>query len=150
MATFGGRGLSGAAGDASVTIEGGRQLRQGLKAVPDGLKDLKTANRAAAEIAAHASAALAPRGKTGKLARTIRAAGTTTAAIIRAGSKAVPYGPAVHWGRKWWPNRSKFNRVRSPTTPQPFLSDGAISSEGRWIPVYEKQMQEIIDRVKGT
>ncbi|GAT87964.1 hypothetical protein CVCC1112_2623 [Paenarthrobacter nicotinovorans] len=136
--------------EASVTIEGGRLLRKSLKEVPGGLADLKAANRAAAEVAARASAALAPRGKTGKLARTIRAAGTTTAAVIRAGSKAVPYGPAVHWGRKWWPNRSAFKRVKSPTTPQPFLSDGATNSEGRWIPIYEKHIQEILDRVKGV
>lgn len=136
--------------EASVTIEGGRLLRKSLKEVPDGLADLKAANRAAADIAARASAALAPRGATGKLARNIRPAGTTTAAIIRAGSKAVPYAQAVHWGRKWWPNRSSFKRVKSPTTPQPFLSDGATSSEGRWIPIYEKHIQEIINRVKGA
>jgi hypothetical protein len=130
-------------------VEGGRKLRATLKAAGDDLTDLKQANKDAAEIAARASAALAPE-VSGKLRRTIRAAGTKSAGIIRAGTKAVPYGPAVHWGRLWWPNKQASPRHISKVRPQPFLSDGATSSEGRWLPVYEKQLEEIISRIEGA
>ena len=119
------------------------------------MKDLKEANLAAAETAARASAALAPIGhgaNAGALKATIRAAGTKTAGIIRAGRKAVPYAGAIHWG---WPRdraaaKALNPRVRGGTiTAQPFLSDGATSSEGQWLPYYIKTVDGIVRRVEG-
>lgn len=130
-------------------LEGGRKLRATLKAAGDDLADLKAANKAAAEIAARASADLAP-VKTGKLQRTIRASGTKTAGVIRAGTKAVPYAQAIHWGRRWAPNKQAARRYYAPIRPNPFLSDGATTSEGRWLPVYEKELEEIIFRIEGA
>lgn len=119
----------------TVRLDGGRQLRAGLKDVEGGLKDLKAAHKDAAQIAATASAALAP-SVTGRLKRTIRAAGTARAGIIRAGTKRVPYAPAIHWG---WKARNISGSF--------FLSDGATSSEGRWIRVYEDHLNQLVNKL---
>ena len=132
-----------------LKVEGAKKLRSTLRAAGSDLSDLKGAHKAAAEIAARASADLAP-VKSGRLQRTIRAAGTKTAGIIRAGTKAVPYGPAVHWGRRWWPNKAAGPfRHYAPIRPNPFMSDGAKNSEGRWIRVYETAIDEILFKIEG-
>ena len=121
-----------------LRVEGGRELRRTLRNAGDDLQDMKDAHAAAAQIAATASAALAPE-KTGRLKNTIRGAGTKTAAIIRAGFARVPYAGPIHWG---WGRR--YN------TAQPFLSDGAQDSEGRWIRLYEEAVDKALEKVKGA
>ena len=60
------------------------------------MKELKEVNRQAAGIALPAVQARTPRGKTGKLARTVRAGATQKAGVIRAGRKAVPYAGVIN------------------------------------------------------
>lgn len=122
----------------SVRLDGGRQLRAGLANVEDGVRDLKAAHLEAAQIAAKASAALAP-VVSGNLQRTIRAAGTARAGIIRAGSKRAPYAAPIHWG---WARRN----IRGSF----YLSDGAQSSEGRWIRVYQDHLETLVNKIEGT
>jgi len=130
-----------------VRVYGARELRRSLNDAGEGVTELKDANRAAAETAARASAALAPK-LSGALAATIRASGTKTAGIIRAGRKSVPYAAPIHWG---WPTRPAplEGIYGGPIEPQPFLSDGAQSSEGTWLPEYINTVNGIIRRVKG-
>lgn len=130
-----------------VRLEGARELRSQLRKAGDDLGDLKDANRTAAEIAATASEALAPE-RSGRLRGTIRASGTKTAGIIRAGYKSVPYAGPIHWG---WPSRpDPLNMIYGgPIAAQPFLSDGARNSEGQWLPVYLSTVDGIIENVKG-
>lgn len=141
--------------DVQAEIEGLRELRKALRQAEDDFSDLKDTNLKAAEIAARASSALAPIGSgptRGALKATIRAAGTKTAGIIRAGKKAVAYAGPIHWG---WPNRRRarvFNpRIRGgPIPAQPFLADGAKNSEGQWLPVYIKTVDGIVRRISGA
>lgn len=121
---------------ARYEVVNGKQIRRQLKQAGEDLSDLKAAHREAARIAAEASADLAP-VKSGRLAKTIRASGTNTAGIIRAGNNTrVPYAAPIHWG--WY---------RRGIKPQPFLSDGATSSESRWVPVYEVALDGAIKRI---
>ncbi|PZE84157.1 HK97 gp10 family phage protein [Curtobacterium sp. MCBD17_032] len=124
--------------DSLVQVDGARQLRASLRRAGDDLTDLKAAHKHAAQIAANASADLAPR-RTGRLQQTIRASGTKTAGIIRAGTARVPYAAPIHWG---WSRRH--------ITAQPFLSDGARDSEGRWLPVYTDYVQHTLDSIQGA
>lgn len=121
-----------------LRAKGARELRRELRQAGDDLQDMRTAHRDAAQIAADASSALAPE-KSGRLRDTIRAAGTKTAAIVRAGYARVPYPGVVHWG---WPDRN--------IKAQPFLSDGARDSEGRWMRVYEEYVDTALSKVKGA
>lgn len=131
-----------------VEVVGARQLRQSLKQAGEDLTDLKSAHREAADIAARASAALAPVGTTGQLKRSIRASGTLTAGVIKAGRKSVPYANAIHWGRVWWPNKQN-SQHRAQFWGRPFLSNGAQNSEGQWLPIYMRTLEGAIERVEG-
>lgn len=124
--------------DAGIRIEGGRQLRAALATVEGGLDDLKATHKEVADIAARASADLAPK-RSGRLSASIRASGTKTAGVIRAGTKKVPYAAPIHWG---WGRR----HIRGTF----FLSDGAKNSEGQWIAVYQDHIEDLLDKVEGA
>lgn len=129
--------MAGRGGRPRVEVEGVRELRRTLRAAGDDLSDLKAANLAAAEIAADAARGRAP-VLTGALAGDIRAAGTKTAGIIRAGRKRIPYAGAIHWG---WPARG--------ITARPYLADGAKASESVWVPLYQRALDDALEKVKG-
>lgn len=120
-----------------VEVEGARQLRKTLRAAGDDLADLKDANQRAADIAVTAAKAGAPR-RSGALAGDIRASGTKTAGIIRAGRKKIPYAGAVHWG---WPSRG--------IAAQPYMAEGAQRTESIWVPLYQQLMDDALKKVKG-
>ena len=122
----------------TVRVEGARRLRKTLKEAGDDFGDLKAAHAEAARIAADASADLAP-ARTGRLRADIRSSGTKTEAVVRAGRKSVPYAGPIHWG---WKKRN----IR----PNPFISRGAVDSEGRWLPVYATAVDDIIEKVEGA
>lgn len=135
--------------EVGLSVEGAAQLRRTLRRAGNDLKDLKDANAQAAAIAAAASQSLAP-ARSGRLKGSIRSSGTKTAGVLRAGAAAVPYANAVHWGRKMWPNAQHPRATRSTARPQPFLSEGATNSEGEWLPVYYRELDQIINRITGA
>lgn len=120
-----------------IRLDGGRQLRKSLAAVEGGLEDLKAANKEAATIASGGAAQRAPVGS-GKLAGTIRAAGTKTAGIVRVGTKRVPYAGPINYG---WAKRH--------IKPSFFLNDGGQATESRWVPVYMQRLEELVNKVTG-
>lgn len=72
----------------------------------------------------------------GDLAETVRAAGTVRDAIGRAGSKAVPYGPPIHWG---WKARG--------IPARPFLQNAAAQIETGVVDRYDRAVARMLDRV---
>lgn len=123
--------------DAGIRIEGQRELRKTLRQAGDDLEDLKAAHKAAAEVAAGGAKPLVPR-RSGELAGTIRAGGTKTQAVIRAGKKRVPYAGPIHWG---WDARG--------IEPAPFLADGAKNTESTWVELFYQAMEKALKKVKG-
>lgn len=122
-----------------VRVEGARRFRKTLRAAGDDLLDLRRAHGLAALIAADEARRLVPVGDSGKLGRTIRSAGTKTAAIVRAGNNSsVRYAGPVHWG--WF---------RKHIPKNPFLSRGAQRSESRWLPVYEEYVETALNSIEG-
>ncbi|MGO2659587.1 HK97 gp10 family phage protein [Mycetocola reblochoni] len=119
-------------------VEGGRQLRKSLKDAGDDLNDLKEVHKRAAQIAANAAASRAPH-RTGKLAGSVRAAGTKTAGIVRVGKKAVPYAKPIEYG---WPSRN----IKAAS----FARDAARSTEPRWIKLYTDELDRILNQIKGA
>jgi hypothetical protein len=119
-------------------VRGGRALRKGLRTAGDDLSDLKTVHRQAATIAAGGARARVPR-RSSRLANTIRAAGTKTAAIVRVGNNtSVRYAGPIHWG--WF---------RRHIHDNPFASAGAQATEPRWVPLYEQYADTALDKIKG-
>jgi hypothetical protein len=118
-----------------LEVRGARNLRRTLKRAGDDLTELKGVHGRVAGVVAGVTR---PPRRTGRLAGTVRGAGTAAAAIVRAGFAAVAYAGPIHWG---WPAR----RIRAQT----FLSDAATSSEPVWIGVYTSAMERIISKVEG-
>lgn len=122
---------------STVRVEGAARLRRTLRKAGHDLAQLKAAHKEAATIAADKARQDAPR-QSGDLAGTIRAAGTNTAAIVRAGFKAIPYGPVIHWG---WPGHN--------ITANPFLTEAAQETEPQWFAVYDQALDQALSQVKG-
>ena len=123
--------------EAGIKVEGQRELRKTLRQAGDDLEDLKAAHKAAAEIAAGGSRPLTP-VRSAALQGTVRAGGTKTSAVIRAGKKAVPYAGPIHWG---WPARG--------IEPQSFLADGAKNTEPQWVELFYQALDKALKKVKG-
>lgn len=121
-----------------VKVEGARELRRTLKQAGDDLSDLKSAHMDVASIVVPAAQGRAPH-RSGALAGTIRPGATKTAAIVRAGSRRVPYAGVQEWG---WGRRN--------ISAQPYLGPAARATEVVWVAVYESRIDRILSKVKGT
>lgn len=121
-----------------VQIEGRRELVRTMRAAGADLRDLNAANLEAARVVAPESAARTPR-RTGRLAGTVRAAGTRSMAAVRVGSRAVAYAGPILFG---WPGHH--------IAPQPGAVDALADTEARWRPVYETAIGKILAKIKGV
>lgn len=115
---------------AMYEIEGGRELRKGLKAAGFDLKDLRGVHRDVSSYVSKQAYDRAPT-RSGKLARNIRAGATQKAAIVRAGGKRVPYANPIHWG--WFKRGIK---------PNSFIHRAGTETESRWRRIYEEQLDK--------
>lgn len=89
--------------DKALYVVGQKRFVQTMRKAGADMQELKEVNRRAADIAKPEAVARAPRGKTGRLAGSIRAGATQKAGIIRAGRKTVPYAGPINYG---WPARN--------------------------------------------
>lgn len=125
-----------AASSLSLQVEGGRALRAALKKAESDFKDLKAANKGAASIVAARARQTVP-VKTGRLQRSIRAAGTKTSGMVRAGNNTTTkYANIIQWG--WF---------RQNILPTFFLSTAATETEPVWIQQYAQNMNKIIESI---
>ena len=122
----------------AVQVQGAATLRRTLKRAGLDVQDLKDAHRDVAELVARRARPTAPH-RTGRLAHTIRPAGTQSAAIVRAGRAAVPYANVIHWG---WPARN--------IAAQPWLADAAAATQPGWEQTYLDALTAIIAEIEGA
>lgn len=124
--------------DKALMVVGQKRFVQTMRKAGADMDDLKEVNRAAAQIALPAVRNLAPRGKTGRLAGSLRVGATKRAGVIRAGRKAVLYAGPVNYG---WPARH--------IKPRLFVNNGVASTESQWQKVYKDFIDETLEQVKG-
>lgn len=130
-----------------VRVDGAKELRRALKQAGLDLKaDIKDAHKSAAEIVTARARVLVPvapstmtSAKPGLLRDSLRAAGTQTAAIARAGGKRVPYAQPIHWG--WFKRGIK---------PNLFITRAASETEPAWVQEYEKKFDGILDEIAAS
>lgn len=123
---------------AHLEVQGLRTLRRTLKQSAGDLEQLKKAHAEVARIVADRAADRAP-ARTGRLRETIRASGTNSAAIVRAGRSAVPYAGPIHWG---WPAR----HIKA----QPFIYTAANETQPAWEIAYLAHLEHIIAQIEGA
>lgn len=122
----------------NVTIEGLPRLRRALREAGANLDDLKDANAAAGALVAGAAAARAPR-RSGRLAASIRSSRAVGRASVLAGGASVPYAGPIHWG---W--------AAHGIEAQPFATAAATATESAWLPIYERDLQRVLDTANGV
>lgn len=120
-------------------VVGQKRFVQTMRKAGADMQELKDVNRQAADIALPAVRQLAPRGKTGRLASSVRAGATQKAGVIRAGRKSVPYAGVINYG---WPAR----RIK----PRLFVNNGVASTEGAWQRLYKQFIDRTMSQVKGA
>ena len=118
-----------------VQIDGVDRLVRALNAAGLDLGDLKAALKQAAEIVEQTAATKAPRGETDRLVNSLRSSATKKAGVVRAGRKSVPYAGPIHWG---WPKHN--------IKPQTFITDAARNTEPQWVQVFEREVDNIIEK----
>ena len=120
-------------------VVGQQRCVQTMRKAGADMDDLKETHRKAANLAAQAVSRLAPRGKTGRLAASVRTGATRRAGVVRAGRKAVPYAGPVNYG---WPNRN--------IKPRLFANSGVADSEPAWQQVYKDFIDKTLNEIKGA
>lgn len=135
-----------------VKVTGAKELRKAIRQLEDaaakkGMQaDLKGAYRTAARAVEVQAKMEAPR-RSGRLAGSIKAKGTTTgASIVAGGLKSVPYAGPIHYGWPSRPNKSKGWRG-GPIKANPFLTRAAAGSIDIVRDVLADELQRVLDRV---
>lgn len=125
----------------SVRVEGAAQLRRTLKGAGADLGDLTALHREVGRIILPVARAGAPLGPDagGHIGPSVRVGATRSATIIRAGSAARPYGPAIHFG--WFRRHIK---------PNPWITRAAQQTEPQWVDRYFAGLVQIITQIKGA
>ena len=121
-----------------VRVEGAGTLRRTLRAATGNLDDLKDANARVSAMVAQWAAVTAPR-RTGQLGGSVRGTRQAARAVINAGSASVPYAGVINYG---WPARN--------IAAQPWMSQAAVNTQPSWLPIYQADVQKILDTVRGT
>lgn len=125
-------------------VEGLREARRELRGLGDDFRtEMKGTHTAAADVVARQARVLAP-DRTGRLARSVRAHGTTTTGSVKAGV-GLRYAGPIHFGWPGRPNRAKGWRG-GPIRPQPFIYDAADQRIDEVVDVYEQRVEELIRR----
>lgn len=123
-----------------VRIEGMQELRKKIRGITndldrDGAKGaLAGLNLAAAKVVEGKATAIVPR-RTGRLASTLRAAGTQRQARVRAGYRrqGFNYAGPIHFG--WYAQGIR---------PQPFLYDALDARRNQVLDVYDNGIDRLI------
>ncbi|MGY4645887.1 hypothetical protein [Cellulomonas sp. URHB0016] len=119
-------------------VHGGRELRRTFKEAGQDLSDLKAVNKRVGDVIADAARSRAPI-RTGRLAASLRPAAAAAKVTVRAGGSSLRYAGPIHWG---WPAHH--------IAANPFISEAATSTEPTWLELYFRELQDIVDGVKGA
>lgn len=123
---------------SALQVLGGAQLRRTLKAAGLDVQDLKDTHAQVAKLVENQARPETPT-RSGRLKRSLRSSGTQGAAIVRAGTAAVPYAGPIHWG---WESRH--------ITAQPWIWKEAQDDEPQWMNLYLHGIETIISKIEGV
>lgn len=134
---------------ARVQVKGAARLRRTLKAAGVDMKQLRAANKAAAESILPIAIGSAPIGAAqplhwarphapGTLKASLRTAATNRAGMVRAGRKNIPYAGPIHFG--WAAHNIKAN---------PWITRAVTNNENVWVEVYMKHIDDVLDQIEG-
>jgi len=138
-----------AARSVRVEVHGAKELRRAFRKAGGDVKDFRTVHREIAQDLAASARPMAPHGKTGRLAASVKGVGTVTKALITAGSPMVPYAGPIHFG---WPTRPNPGRGwrGGPIAPNPFLYAAVDRRRDEVMNAYEQHVERICAEVERS
>ena len=120
-----------------------KQLRKQLRSLDRSLlKDMKQANKDAAEVVARQAKIEVPR-RTGRLGKAIGVLASQTKGQVRVGSASVPYAGPIHFG-----NPRKKGRL-GVIRPNPFVYAALDKRRAAVLEVYRGRVQQTVDKIGG-
>lgn len=119
-------------------VQGLKNLQRNLRKYDkDMAKQLRVANKRAAEVIADEAKKNAPVGATGALQKSVKPGATQTSGFVKAGSASrVPYANPVHWG---WQNRPQGGY--NPSVP--FIQRALKTEHDEMVDVYNQAMGDL-------
>lgn len=126
----------------TIQVENAKEIRKTFRATGDKElpKALRAAHKRVSELVVAEALPNVPE-RTGALRRTVKALATQTSAYGKAGSAAVPYAQAVHWGTGPRPGLKGPHNIRRA----PFLLNAAERITDDATALYLEAVQEILD-----
>lgn len=120
--------------DARIHVDGVRELSRAIRQAKDKDlgRELRLANKDAAQEVKTAAEPHVPVGPSGKLKRSLAVRASQRDASVKAGGARVPYAPVIHWG---WPARN--------IKEQRFIRAGLRAAAAR----VRDKYQDAVDRV---
>ena len=120
----------------SIKVHGAARFEATTARAARDLRDMREANARVAQYVAQQARGRAPK-RSGALARstTGRAASGNVAQM----TATVVYAGVIHNG---WP--------RHHISPQPYLRDTLEATQSSWLSMYERELQSIVNQVKGA
>jgi len=137
----------------AIEVEGAKELRKVFREIGDKNlgRQLRDANRIVSEMVVAAAVPNVP-VRSGRLRRSVKALATQTTAYGKAGSQAVPYAAAIHWGEGTGninaTTGATFGRPARNIAGRPFLWDAADRVIDRAVKEYEDAVQNILDGIR--
>ena len=130
-------------GKPVVEVTGLREVQRAIRLVGDTeLKGaLRDANRGLAQQVVRKALPKVP-VKTGRLRKSVRALASQNSAVVKAGTAAVPYAAAQHWGVGPRPGRRGPHNIKA----RPFLRDAARTVEQKAADEYLDQIHRILKK----
>ncbi len=129
----------GRRGGMTFRVDGLRQVQREIRGA-EGKElraELRRVNKSAAEIVADAAEVEAPRGPSGRLARSVKAAASGSSATVKAGTAArVPYAGVIHFGGRG-------------IEPDPFLHRAFAKTSKEAHDQYEEKIHALVAKI-GT
>jgi hypothetical protein len=134
-----------------VRVEGAAELSRSFRAAGGTVRELSGAYREIARSLVPPAQREAPKGPTGRLAKSTRGLGQRTRAVLAAGTKAVPYAGPIHFGN---PSKKtyaahKSGAKRSTGTlgvirPNPWLYRTADHRRGEVVDAFETNVGTVL------
>lgn len=122
-----------------VRVAGAQELARALRRAGADMSSMKPVYKQAADLTKTRVDRHVPHGKTGALARSVRATGQKRKGVVRAGGRGVKYAGVINYG---WPQHH--------IKPSYFMQQGLHEAHPQVLDIITDGLQDIINKIEGA